>query len=92
MVIARKYELITVTNVSKILICCGNQLWIRTPLTWQVKSGVYKLCYGIELSSGDMAQYGDSVGILTTQSIDEPRTQFSLRTFHWLNSSGKMRE
>ncbi len=87
MVIARKNELITITNVSKILICCGNQLWIRSPLTCQAKFGVCKLCYGIELSSGDVVQYGDSVGILAAQSISEPGTQLTLRTFHGMTET-----
>ncbi|PIM95792.1 hypothetical protein [Candidatus Hodgkinia cicadicola] len=87
MVIARKNELISVTNVSKILTCCGNQLWIRSPLTCQATSGVCKLCYGIELSSGDIVQRGDSVGVLAAQSIGEPGTQLTLRTFHGLTEA-----
>ncbi len=48
MVMARKNELIIVTNISEILICCGNQLLIRSPLTCQATSGICKFCYGIE--------------------------------------------
>ncbi|PIM95076.1 DNA-directed RNA polymerase subunit beta' [Candidatus Hodgkinia cicadicola] len=86
-IIARRNELITATNISEILTCCGNQLWIRSPLTCQAKSGVCKLCYGVELSSGNMAQYGEPVGVLAAQSIGEPGTQLTLRTFHGLTET-----
>ncbi|PIM96092.1 DNA-directed RNA polymerase subunit beta' [Candidatus Hodgkinia cicadicola] len=86
-IIARRNELITTTNISEILTCCGNQLWIRSPLTCQAKSGVCKLCYGTALSSGNMVQYGESVGVLAAQSIGEPGTQLTLRTFHGLTET-----
>ncbi|PIM95982.1 hypothetical protein [Candidatus Hodgkinia cicadicola] len=87
LVIARKNELITVKNINKVLLRCGNQLWIRSPLTCQATSGVCKFCYGIELSTGNMVQHGDSVGILAAQSIGEPGTQLTLRTFHGLTET-----
>ncbi len=56
-------------------------------MTCQATSGVCKLCYGVELSSGDIVKCGDSVGILAAQSIGEPGTQLTLRTFHGLTET-----
>ncbi len=53
-------------------------------MTCQAKFGICKLCYGIELGSEKITQHGDSVGVLAVQSIGEPGTQFTLRTFHGL--------
>ncbi len=80
--IAKHNELITNNNIENILTNCGNNLSIRSPLTCCSRSGCCKFCYGIELGSGRVAKYGDSVGVLAAQSISEPGTQLTLRTFH----------
>ncbi|PIM96233.1 DNA-directed RNA polymerase subunit beta' [Candidatus Hodgkinia cicadicola] len=80
--IAKRNELITNNNIRNILNNCGNSLWIRSPLTCYSRSGCCKLCYGIDLGSGRLVKYGDSVGMLAAQSISEPGTQLTLRTFH----------
>ncbi|WP_192572978.1 hypothetical protein [Candidatus Hodgkinia cicadicola] len=84
--IVQRNELITEDNIYKILINCNDGLWIRSPLTCQARFGICKLCYGIELGSGNMVQHGDSVGVLAAQSIGEPGTQLTLRTFHGLTN------
>ncbi len=55
---------------------------IRSVLTCESKRGVCVKCYGKNLASGMMAQRGDAVGIIAAQSIGEPGTQLTLRTFH----------
>jgi len=55
---------------------------IRSVLTCESKRGVCAKCYGLNLANGQMAQTGDAVGIIAAQSIGEPGTQLTLRTFH----------
>ncbi|MBD0374884.1 MAG: DNA-directed RNA polymerase subunit beta', partial [Flavisolibacter sp.] len=55
---------------------------IRSVLTCEAKRGVCVKCYGKNLATGTMAQKGDAVGIIAAQSIGEPGTQLTLRTFH----------
>ena len=55
---------------------------IRSVLTCESKRGVCVRCYGRNLASGALAQRGDAVGIIAAQSIGEPGTQLTLRTFH----------
>ena len=55
---------------------------IRSVLTCESKRGVCVKCYGLNLASGYIAQKGDAVGIIAAQSIGEPGTQLTLRTFH----------
>lgn len=55
---------------------------IRSVLTCESKRGTCSKCYGVNLATGKMAQSGDTVGIIAAQSIGEPGTQLTLRTFH----------
>jgi len=55
---------------------------IRSVLTCETRSGVCSKCYGRNLASGRMAEIGESVGVIASQSIGEPGTQLTLRTFH----------
>ncbi|MGQ8336503.1 DNA-directed RNA polymerase subunit beta' [Sunxiuqinia sp. A32] len=55
---------------------------IRSVLTCEAKNGVCSKCYGRNLATGDLAQRGESVGVIAAQSIGEPGTQLTLRTFH----------
>jgi DNA-directed RNA polymerase subunit beta' len=55
---------------------------IRSVLTCKTKSGVCAKCYGRDLSHGSMVEIGQAVGILAAQSIGEPGTQLTMRTFH----------
>ena len=55
---------------------------IRSVLTCESKRGCCVKCYGLNLASGNIAQRGDAVGIIAAQSIGEPGTQLTLRTFH----------
>ncbi len=55
---------------------------IRSVLTCETKKGVCAKCYGRNLSTGKMVQLGETVGVVAAQSIGEPGTQLTLRTFH----------
>ncbi|MEM6697730.1 MAG: DNA-directed RNA polymerase subunit beta', partial [Bacteroidota bacterium] len=55
---------------------------IRSVLTCETKRGVCRKCYGKNLATGRIAEMGDAVGIIAAQSIGEPGTQLTLRTFH----------
>ncbi|MFP4496861.1 MAG: DNA-directed RNA polymerase subunit beta' [Vulcanimicrobiota bacterium] len=55
---------------------------IKSVLTCKSKNGICALCYGRDLSTGDMIEIGETVGIIAAQSIGEPGTQLTLRTFH----------
>ena len=55
---------------------------IRSVLTCESKRGVCQLCYGRNLATGRMVERGEAVGIISAQSIGEPGTQLTMRTFH----------
>ena len=55
---------------------------VRSALTCQTRRGICKKCYGRSLSSNKMVQVGESVGVIAAQSVGEPGTQLTLRTFH----------
>ena len=55
---------------------------IRTPITCKAPKGVCAKCYGINLGEGNLVKPGEAVGIISAQSIGEPGTQLTLRTFH----------
>ncbi len=68
---------------SKALIDAGiTDVKIRSVLTCQSKYGVCSMCYGRDLAAGNKADIGTAVGIIAAQSIGEPGTQLTLRTFH----------
>lgn len=63
----------------------GNELQqvkIRTILTCKCKNGVCSKCYGANMATGEAVQVGEAVGIIAAQSIGEPGTQLTMRTFH----------
>ncbi|MCU0504059.1 MAG: DNA-directed RNA polymerase subunit beta', partial [Anaerolineae bacterium] len=59
-----------------------DKVFVRSPLTCENRHGLCKLCYGSDLARGGMVQMGEAVGIIAAQSIGEPGTQLTLRTFH----------
>ena len=58
------------------------QIKIRTILTCRSHSGVCAKCYGSNMATGEPVQVGEAVGIIAAQSIGEPGTQLTMRTFH----------
>lgn len=67
-------DIISTSAVSKIS--------VRSSLTCQAKRGVCAYCYGMDLSKGALVEVGSAVGIIAAQSIGEPGTQLTMRTFH----------
>ncbi len=63
---------------------------IRSVLTCEAKQGCCAACYGRNLATGRMAERGDAVGIIAAQSIGEPGTQLTLRTFHQGGAAGNL--
>jgi DNA-directed RNA polymerase subunit beta' len=57
-------------------------VWARSPLTCELQHGICAKCYGLDLGRGKMVEIGAAVGIVAAQSIGEPGTQLTLRTFH----------
>jgi DNA-directed RNA polymerase subunit beta' len=55
---------------------------VRSPLSCEAKKGICAKCYGRNLATGKMTQRGEAVGVIAAQSIGEPGTQLTLRTFH----------
>ena len=65
---------------------------VRSPLTCEAKFGICAKCYGRNLSTGKMVQKGEAVGVIAAQSIGEPGTQLTLRTFHMGGTAGNIAE
>jgi DNA-directed RNA polymerase subunit beta' len=59
-----------------------DEVLVRSPLTCQSRYGVCRTCYGRNLATGSMVGIGEAVGIIAAQSIGEPGTQLTMRTFH----------
>jgi DNA-directed RNA polymerase subunit beta' len=59
-----------------------NRIRVRSPLTCALKHGLCVKCYGLDLGRAELAKVGEAVGIIAAQSIGEPGTQLTLRTFH----------
>jgi len=66
----------------------GAYVPVRSVLKCQAQTGVCQMCYGRSLASGKLAQIGDAVGIIAAQSIGEPGTQLTMRTFHYGGVAG----
>jgi DNA-directed RNA polymerase subunit beta' len=75
-------ELISESVAAKIEKAGIEEVEIRSVLTCEMRRGVCSKCYGRNLSNHRLAQQGDSVGVVAAQSIGEPGTQLTLRTFH----------
>ena len=58
------------------------KIQVRSPMTCEAALGVCRACYGMDLSTGNLVEEGMAVGIIGAQSIGEPGTQLTMRTFH----------
>ena len=81
-VIVREDELITVEIARRIEKMGLEKIQVRSPMTCEAKLGLCRLCYGMDLSTGSLVEEGLAVGIIAAQSIGEPGTQLTMRTFH----------
>ena len=59
-----------------------DQVYVRSPITCETRFGICSLCYGRDLARGHIANVGEAVGVIAAQSIGEPGTQLTMRTFH----------
>ncbi len=75
-------EMITENIVSKIKKADIKKVEIRSVLTCKTANGVCQKCYGRNLATGNLVETGEAVGIMAAQSIGEPGTQLTMRTFH----------
>jgi DNA-directed RNA polymerase subunit beta' len=81
-IIVRENELITSKIGRKIEELGLERIQVRSPMTCEASLGVCALCYGMDLSTGSLVEQGMAVGIIGAQSIGEPGTQLTMRTFH----------
>ncbi|AIL64919.1 DNA-directed RNA polymerase subunit beta' [Rickettsiales bacterium Ac37b] len=81
-IIVRAGSLIDESVVEKIDTAGIESVKIRSVLTCQSKEGVCSLCYGRDLATGLLVSIGEAVGVIAAQSIGEPGTQLTMRTFH----------
>jgi DNA-directed RNA polymerase subunit beta' len=81
-VIVRDSEMITWDQARKIEQLGVDKILVRSPMTCQAPLGVCRLCYGMDLATGNLVEEGMAVGIIAAQSIGEPGTQLTMRTFH----------
>jgi DNA-directed RNA polymerase subunit beta' len=80
--IVKSGELISEVVGDKITAAGIEEVEIRSVLTCEMRRGVCSKCYGVNLATHRIAQEGDTVGVIAAQSIGEPGTQLTLRTFH----------
>ena len=81
-VIVKENQLITMDVARRIEALGYEKVRVRSPLTCEAGDGVCGMCYGMDLSRGRLAELGLAVGIIAAQSIGEPGTQLTMRTFH----------
>ena len=81
-VIVEKLQMITESLADKIIAAGIKEVEIRTILTCGTANGVCQKCYGRNLATGNLVEIGEAVGVMAAQSIGEPGTQLTMRTFH----------
>ena len=91
-VIVKENEMITDEIAKKIEALGYEKIRVRSPLTCETPLGICARCYGMDLSRGKLVENGMAVGIIAAQSIGEPGTQLTMRTFHIGGIAMKARE
>jgi DNA-directed RNA polymerase subunit beta' len=81
-VVAPAGHLLTESDVTRIETAAVAEVKIRSPLLCETKGGVCSTCYGRDLARGTPVNMGEAVGVIAAQSIGEPGTQLTMRTFH----------
>ncbi|HEY7702792.1 MAG TPA: DNA-directed RNA polymerase subunit beta', partial [Candidatus Limnocylindrales bacterium] len=81
-VLVERNEMITEELAARIDEAGVDEVLVRSPLTCEARYGVCRACYGRNLATGEMVGVGEAVGIIAAQSIGEPGTQLTMRTFH----------
>jgi DNA-directed RNA polymerase subunit beta' len=75
-------SLLDETAVERIETLGVDEVRVRTPLSCETRFGLCAKCYGRDLGRGGMVNVGEAVGVIAAQSIGEPGTQLTMRTFH----------
>src|SRR5690606_16806859 len=83
---------ISEADVKKVDLAPIEKIEVRSPLTCEAPHGICAKCYGRSLSTNKMVQRGEAVGVVAAQSIGEPGTQLTLRTFHVGGIAGNISE
>lgn len=81
-IIASRNDEINETTAKRIIEAGIDKVYVRSPLGCHAKRGICQKCYGRDLATGGAVKPGTAVGIIAAQSIGEPGTQLTLRTFH----------
>src|SRR5262249_57058698 len=80
--IDKENDMVTVEMARKIEALGVDKILVRSPMTCEAPLGVCRLCYGMDLATNNLVEEGMAVGIIAAQSIGEPGTQLTMRTFH----------
>lgn len=91
-VVVRANEEIDEDRVVRIEEAGIERVWIRSALTCTTRRGICARCYGRDLARGRMVHLGEAVGIIAAQSIGEPGTQLTMRTFHIGGTASRLAE
>lgn len=81
-ILLKQGDIVKREDLEKISDSAVSKIAIRSALTCQAKRGICAKCYGIDMSKGELVESGTTVGIIAAQSIGEPGTQLTMRTFH----------
>ena len=81
-ILVRKGQIISYNDAAAIERSGIEEVWVRSPLACALKRGLCQKCYGMDLSSRHLIPIGEAVGVVAAQSIGEPGTQLTMRTFH----------
>jgi DNA-directed RNA polymerase subunit beta' len=88
-IVAKRGDSIDLELASTIADSGARRVRVRSPLGCHAKHGICRACYGRSLASGKLVEVGEAVGIIAAQSIGEPGTQLTMRTFHTGGIAGK---
>ncbi|PKO18612.1 MAG: DNA-directed RNA polymerase subunit beta' [Chloroflexi bacterium HGW-Chloroflexi-10] len=81
-VIVDRNDLLDHVRIRKVVAHNIDEIYVRSPMTCELQHGICAMCYGMDLGRGKIVNLGSAVGTVAAQSIGEPGTQLTLRTFH----------
>ena len=81
-IIVERNQMLSNADLTKMVEAGVEEVFVRSPLTCELKHGLCQKCYGMDLGRGKLVEKGTAVGTIAAQSIGEPGTQLTLRTFH----------
>ncbi len=81
-ILVERGELLDHESIRKVMNAKVDKVFVRSPMTCSLIHGICAKCYGMDLGRGKLVELGSAVGVVAAQSIGEPGTQLTLRTFH----------